>query len=79
MANRIYSAVTTSISELKKNPSKMTQYQEVCVLNRCEPAFYCISPERMAELIQIEEDMKDLILCNERAGQKTIRVNLEDL
>lgn len=41
--------------------------------------FYAVSPERMAELLQIEEDMKDLILCNERKNQKHIRVKLEDL
>lgn len=60
MTKRIYSEITTSISELKKNPSKMTHYDIVCVLNRCEPSFYCVDPVRMAQLIEAEETLKDL-------------------
>lgn len=55
MTKRIYSHITTSISELKKNPSKMTHHDIVCVLNRCEPVFYCVDPVRMAQLIEAEE------------------------
>jgi hypothetical protein len=60
MTKRIYSPITTSISELKKNPSKMTHYDIICVLNRCEPAFYCVDPVRMAQLIEAEEKLKEL-------------------
>lgn len=61
MTTRIYSSVTTSISELKKNPSKMTEHDVVCVLNRCEPAFYCVDPTRMAQLMEAEQKLQELV------------------
>lgn len=57
MATEIYSNVTTSISELKKNPIKVTHHDIVCVLNRCKPAFYCVDPVRMQQLIQAEKQL----------------------
>lgn len=42
---------TISISDLKKNPMKASTHDAICVLNRGKPAFYCVSPEKMTELL----------------------------
>lgn len=61
MVTEIYTAITTSISELKKNPVKAAEHDVVCVLNRCKPAFYTVSPERMKELLDAEQKLKELM------------------
>ncbi|HBC34027.1 MAG TPA: plasmid stabilization protein, partial [Marinobacter adhaerens] len=48
MTNQIYSEVTASISELKKNPMAAVDSGEgfpIVVLNRNKPAFYCVPAE----------------------------------
>lgn len=64
MVTEIYSSVTTSISELKKNPVKASDYDIVCVLNRCKPAFYTVSPSRMAELLGAESRLQEITRNN---------------
>lgn len=58
MVTEIYTAITTSISELKKNPIKAAEHDVVCVLNRCKPAFYTISPEYMKYLKECEKQLR---------------------
>ncbi|AFV51538.1 hypothetical protein AVT64_gp64 [Acinetobacter phage YMC11/12/R2315] len=60
MVTEIYTAITTSISELKKNPVKAAEHDVVCVLNRCKPAFYTVSPDKMAELLKSGKEKNDL-------------------
>ena len=60
MVTEIYTPITTSITELKKNPIKASEHDIVCVLNRCKPAFYTVSPERMAELLNAEKQALSL-------------------
>ena len=81
MVTEIYTAITTSISELKKNPVKAAEHDVVCVLNRCKPAFYTVSPERIAQLIEAEEKLKELqelAKKDKRSLTKFIEKILED-
>jgi len=64
MVTEIYSSVTTSISELKKNPIKAASHDVVCVLNRCKPAFYTVTPERMAELLDTKSKLDEINEAN---------------
>lgn len=67
------------ISDIKKDPNIMLGLEHAFVCKRSNVVAHIVSSERMAELLKIEEDMKDLILCNERSNQKRISVNVEDL
>ncbi|MED6004900.1 MULTISPECIES: hypothetical protein [Enterobacteriaceae] len=82
MVTEIYTPITTSISELKKNPVKAAEHDVVCVLNRCKPAFYTVSPERMEQLIRAEEMLEDYMdnyKAEQRNNQKRVRVNLDSI
>ena len=59
MVTEIYTPITTSITELKKNPIKASEHDIVCVLNRCKPAFYTVSPEYMQYLKECESMISD--------------------
>ena len=59
MVTEIYTPITTSITELKKNPIKASEHDIVCVLNRCKPAFYTVSPEYMQYLKKCESMISD--------------------
>ena len=58
MVTEIYTPITTSITELKKNPIKASEHDILCVLNRCKPAFYTVSPEYMQYLKECEKQLR---------------------
>ena len=56
--NVLLSNATLAVSELKKNPMVAIKENQLCILNRNAPAFYTVTPERMAELLKIESEFK---------------------
>ena len=73
---------TTSISELKKNPMAVVEQGEgfpVAVLNRNQPAFYCVPAKAYEELMDKLEDMELNQIADSRQGQERIKVSIDDL
>ena len=82
MAHQILAVTAASVSELKRNPMATVAAGEglpVAILNRNEPAFYCIPHEAYAALLERLEDLELNALANECAGQQVIKVALDDL
>jgi antitoxin StbD len=78
----ILAASGTSISELKKNPSAVIEAAEgapVAILNRNKPAAYLVPAKAWEEIMDRLEDIELAEIVRARAGQKRIRVKLEDL
>ncbi|MDN3520720.1 type II toxin-antitoxin system Phd/YefM family antitoxin [Halomonas ramblicola] len=82
MPHTILANTTASISELKKNPMATVAAGEgfpVAVLNRNEPAFYCIPAAAYEELLEKLEDAELNRLADERSTQPEITVTLDEL
>jgi len=82
MANIILAETSASVSELKKNPMGTVAAGggfPVAILNRNEPAFYCIPAKAYEALIEKLEDMELNAIANARENQSEIKVNLADL
>ena len=82
MAHLILAETTASISELKKNPMGTVAAGDgfpVAILNRNEPAFYCIPAKAYEALLDKLEDMELNALADARSGQSEIKVDLNDL
>jgi antitoxin StbD len=73
---------SVSISELKKNPMAAVQAGDgfpVVVLNRNKPAFYCVPAEAYEQLMDKLEDIELNQIADQRKGEPTIKVSLDDL
>jgi len=82
MAHIILSHVVASISELKKNPMGTVAAgggQSVVILNRNEPAFYCVPAKEYETMMARLEDLEFIALCKERENDPTIKVSIDDL
>lgn len=82
MSHQILAETTASVSELKKNPMGTVAAGEgfpVAILNRNAPAFYCVPAEAYEALMDKLEDMELNAIANARAGQRVIKVKLDDL
>ncbi|UVE43437.1 type II toxin-antitoxin system Phd/YefM family antitoxin [Pseudomonas chlororaphis] len=82
MTHVLLSNVVASISELKKNPMGTVAAgggSSVAILNRNEPAFYCVPAKEYEAMMERLEDMELLALCRERKNDPTIKVSLDDL
>lgn len=82
MSHLILSETAASISELKKNPMAAVASGEgfpVAILNRNEPAFYCIPAKTYAAMLERLEDLELNALANQRANQAEVTVTLDEL
>ena len=82
MASCILTDIAASISELKANPMKVVASGEglpIAVLNRNEPAFYCVPAKTYEAMMELIEDMELLDLVKERADEESVKVSLDDL
>ncbi len=82
MVYTVLSDVTTSISDLKKNPMAVVEQGEgfpVAVLNRNQPVFYCVPAEAYEALMDKLEDIELMTIVEERKDQKEIEVDINDL
>jgi len=84
MAHRVLAEMAVSISELKKNPMATVAAGEglpVAVLNRNEPAFYCVPAKAYEQLMDLLDDLEFNRLADQRLadGQEPVRLSLDEL
>lgn len=82
MAHVILAETTASVSELKKNPMGTVAAGDgfpVVILNRNEPAFYCVPAKAYEALMDRLEDIELNAIADARAGQSEIGVTLDEL
>lgn len=82
MAHQILTETAASISELKRNPMGTVAAGEgfpVAILNRNEPAFYCVPARAFEAMMERLEDLELNAIANTRAGQKRMKVTLDEL
>lgn len=82
MTTRILTEATASISELKANPMKVAlsaHGEAIAILNRNEPAFYCIPAETYEFLMDHIEDLELLSIVEPRKNEASVKVSLNDL
>lgn len=82
MAHQILTETAASISELKRNPMGTVAAGEgfpVAILNRNEPAFYCVPARAFEAMMERLEDLELNAIADARAGQKRLKVTLSEL
>lgn len=82
MAHQILAETAASISELKRNPMGTVAAGEgfpVAILNRNEPAFYCVPAKAFEAMMERLEDIELNAIAEARAGQKRVKVKLDEL
>lgn len=82
MITPILADATTSISELKKNPMAVVDGADgfpVAVLNRNQPAFYCVPAAAYEALMDKLEDMELAQLVADRRDDEEVEVDLHEL
>jgi antitoxin StbD len=82
MVHTVLADVTTSISELKKNPMAVVKQGEgfpVAVLNRNQPAFYCVPAAAYEILMDKLEDIELAAIVETRKDQEEIAVDIDEL
>ena len=82
MTTRILTEAAASISELKANPMKVAlsaHGEAIAVLNRNEPAFYCIPAETYEFMMDHIEDLELLAIVEQRKNEASVKVSLSDL
>ena len=82
MITQILADASISVSELKKNPMAAVESAEgfpVAVLNRNQPAFYCVPAEAYEALMDKLEDMELAEIVRQRADDEVVKVSIDDL
>lgn len=82
MTHLIHASVTASVTELKRNPMGTVAAGNgapVAILNRNEPAFYCVPAEEYAAMLNLIEDAELNAIADSRAGEAEIAVSLDEL
>ena len=82
MAHQILSETAASITELKRNPMGTVASGEgapIAILNRNEPAFYCVPAKVFEDMMERLEDLELNAIADARAGQKRVKVTLDAL
>lgn len=73
---------STSISELKKNPMSVIEQGggfPVAVLNRNQPAFYCVPADAYEALMDKLEDIELAAIVNQRKNSPEREIDIDDL
>jgi antitoxin StbD len=82
MAHLVLSDMTASVSELKRNPMGTVAAGDgapVAILNRNEPAFYCVPARAFEAMMERLEDAELNAIADARAHEAVIKVTLDDL
>ena len=82
MPHTLHSTTTASITDLKKNPMGTVAAGDgaaVAILNRNEPAFYCVPADEYAAMMERLEDADLNALADSRADGPFVQVELDDL
>ncbi len=82
MPHLILAETTASVSELKKNPMGTVAAGEgfaVAILNRNEPAFYCVPAKAYEALMDRLEDIELNAIADARKEQTVHKITLDAL
>lgn len=82
MAHLLLAPVTASVTELKRDPMGTVQAGEggpVAILNRNQPAFYCLPAKAYEALMERLDDLELNALADVRASQREVAVSIDDL
>ncbi|NNP70413.1 type II toxin-antitoxin system Phd/YefM family antitoxin [Acinetobacter sp. Ac_5812] len=82
MNHIIHSRFVASVSDLKKNPMEVVGNgfgEAVAILNRNNPAFYCVPAEMYEKLMDLIEDKELLKLAEQVDDTETVKVSINDL
>lgn len=82
MTHQILADTAASISELKANPMKVVASGEgmpVAVLNRNEPAFYCVPAAAYEAMLELIDDIELLKIVKQRENEPSVKVSLDEL
>lgn len=80
MPHIILCDTTASVSELKKNPMATVNAGDgypVAILNRNQPAFYCIPAALYEKMLDALDDQQLAKIVNERSQQPLVEVDLD--
>ncbi|CVG64428.1 type II toxin-antitoxin system Phd/YefM family antitoxin [Serratia marcescens] len=80
MPNIILSDTSASISELKKNPMETVGAGAgfpVAILNRNQPAFYCVPAALYEQMLEALDDQELVRLVNERRSEALVDIDLD--
>jgi antitoxin StbD len=79
---RLYARASVSISDLKKNPSRIINEAEgtpVAILNHNKPSAYLVPAKAFEAIMEKLEDYELSRLVKEREKESTIPVSLDEL
>lgn len=82
MTHIVLAETTASVSELKRNPMGTVAAGEgfpVAILNRNEPAFYCVPAKAFEALMDRLEDVELNAIADARVGETIVKIALDDL
>lgn len=82
MPHAILADTAASISELKRDPMGTVAAGEggaVAILNRNQPAFYCVPADVYEQMMEQLEDAELNAICDARADEVPIPVSLDEL
>ena len=82
MAHAIFSDMTASVTELKRDPMGTASAGDgapVAILNRNEPAFYCVPADMFADMMERLEDAELNAIADTRTDEPAVSVALDDL
>ncbi len=82
MPTQILATMAASISELKANPMRVVASghgMPIAVLNRNQPAFYCVPARAYEAMLELIDDKDLLAIANARANEESIVVSIDDL
>jgi len=82
MTNQIFSEITASISEFKKNPMAVVDSgggSPIAVVKGNKPAFYCVPAAVYGDMLDRLDDHELVALVKERSAEPTIRIALNEL
>lgn len=82
MANLILAETTASVFELKRNPMGTVAAGEGApdaILNRNEPAFYCVPAKAFEAMMDRLEDLQLNAIAEARKDEAVIKVSLDNL
>lgn len=82
MTNIVLAETTASVSELKRNPMGTVAAGAgfpVAILNRNEPAFYCVPAKAFEAMMERLEDAELNAIADARAGEPVTKISMDDL
>lgn len=82
MNHIIHSRFVVSVPDIKKNPMEVVGNgfgEAMAILNRNNPAFYCVPAEMYEKLMDLIEDKELLKLVEQVDDTETVKVPINDL